>query len=317
MIAAISGCLLATSVTAADKKQITIGAGMSQDAYHQLGMTICRLVNQQTDEHGISCKIDSMGGSVNHLRSLRSGGLDLAIVQSDWQSYAYEASHLFVDAEPFKALRTLVSFHPQALTVLARAATDINGFYDLRGKRVSIGDPSSERRAIIEDIMKGYRWSSATFSSIATLSEDEQAQALCDNKLDAAVYIVHHPASSIMQATSLCELRLVRVNGNPIKRLIRTSPNYKWHTIPGGIYQGNDQAVRTFGVAVNLVASSELDADTAYLLARTILSNAKELEQFAPVPLRQYSAAMNGDTMAVPMHAGTLKYIEENKMKVN
>ena len=318
-------CLFSMAAAAAENTQITVGTAMSSHTYHQLGKNICRLINQQTNDHGISCQTKTMAGSVDNLKGLHGGGLNLGLVQSDWQSYAYEASHLFADMEPFSSLRTLSSFHPQAFTILAREAADIGTFYDLRGKKVSVGAPDSEEWVIFERLMQAYRWSPQTFSSlINSLPAAEQAQALCDGDLDAAVYMLSHPSPIIERATKDCALRLVRVNGKPVQRMMREGPHYKWFTIPRALYERNDEAIRTFGAVVNLVASVELDEDVAYHITRVISSHAQELAEFAPVSfsgertaMGEEDAAMTDAAMMVPLHPGALKYKKETEMQIN
>ena len=308
---------LSISTMAAEDNQVTISTPMSSQSYYQLGNTICQLLNEQTANHGIVCKTSATEGSVDSIKSLRSGESELALVQSNLQSYAYEASHSFMDMKPFTNLRTLASFHPHALTILARADSDVDTFYNLRAKRISVGNPDSERETVFKHLMEIYRWSPDTFSSMESLAEDKQAQALCSDMLDAAIYMASHPASIIKEATNLCDLRLVRVNGKPVQRTIRKNDNYKWYTIPRDIYPGNEQAVRTFGVGVNLVASSELDDDIVYRIVNAISSNGETLEQFTPITLEYKTDNMEGDTMIVPLHAGAIRYIDNMEMKSN
>ena len=312
LTAAMAGSLIATSLFAAEQQQLTLGIGNSMDAYHQLGSSICRTVNQETTHHGISCATESAEETTDNIKDLRSGDIDLVLIRSDWHSYVYKGSHLFEDEGAFKALRTLASFHPHSFTILARAAADIRTFYDLRGKRVNLGSAGSEARAIMEGIMKGYKWSSEAFAAVSELAEDEQAQALCDNRADAAVYVAHHPAAKIEKATDSCDLRLVRVDGNPIKRLIAKDPNYRWTLIPSGIYKNNEHSIRTFGMTVKLVGSSELDADMAYALTKAIFSNKKEMERFEPVLDMLEDNLMS--VSSVPLHKGTLKYHQDMEM---
>ena len=61
--------LLALSVTApgtatAQQQFVTIGTGGVTGVYYPTGGAICRLVNQDRQEHGIRCSAESTGGSV-------------------------------------------------------------------------------------------------------------------------------------------------------------------------------------------------------------------------------------------------------------
>ncbi len=83
---AIAGLALMTSTAdAAPKKQfISIGTGGVTGVYYPTGGAICRLVNKKRKEHGIRCSVESTGGSVYNLNTIRAGELDMGVAQSDW-----------------------------------------------------------------------------------------------------------------------------------------------------------------------------------------------------------------------------------------
>ncbi len=310
IIVTILAVVSVTSLMAADQKSIRLGSGNSLAAYHQLADSICQAVNQRTAEHSIGCEINSMAETAANVKSLKAGGLDLALIRSDWHSHAYEGSHLFADDGAFHDLRTLASFHPYSFTVLVRADVDVDTFYDLRGKRMNLGPVGSEMRAIMEKLMIGYRWMPTSFGAVSELEQQQQTQALCDNEIDAGIYLVHHPASALRAAMDLCPLRLVRIDGNPVRRLVGGNPDYRWVSIPAGSYKGQDHSVRTFGVAVKLVGSSRLAEDIAYALTEAIFSADSDLVEFLPAALTD----MADEKSAVPFHAGAVKYHQDMKM---
>lgn len=315
----LSAALLAVSsfgsaVLAADKKFITIGTGGTTGVYYQVGRNICRLVNKDTRTHGISCKAESTGGSVYNLNTIRSGDLDMGVAQSDWQFHAYKGTSKFADKGAFPKLRAVFSVHPEPFTVVARADSGINTFYDLRGKRVNIGNPGSGQRGTMEVVMEGYKWTKKTFKSASELKADEQAQAMCDNKVDAIVYTVGHPNANIKQATTLCDAKIVRVDGNPVKRLVDANDYYRWATVPGGMYKGNDADVRTFGVGATFVTSADVDEDVIYQVVKTVFDNFDDFRRFHPAFSNLDKRAMVKDGLSAPLHRGALKYYQEAKL---
>ncbi|MEP4676309.1 MAG: TAXI family TRAP transporter solute-binding subunit, partial [Lentilitoribacter sp.] len=64
---------------------ITIGTGGVTGVYYPTGGAICRLVNQGRREHGIRCSVESTGGSVYNINTIREGELEFGVAQSDWQ----------------------------------------------------------------------------------------------------------------------------------------------------------------------------------------------------------------------------------------
>ncbi|UCH76046.1 MAG: TAXI family TRAP transporter solute-binding subunit, partial [Rhodospirillales bacterium] len=100
----------------AQQKFITIGTGGVTGVYYPTGGAICRLVNKGRKEHGIRCSVESTGGSVYNINTIRAGELDMGVAQSDWQYHAYNGSSSFKYQGPFKELRAVFSVHPEPVT---------------------------------------------------------------------------------------------------------------------------------------------------------------------------------------------------------
>ncbi|MCW8858209.1 MAG: TAXI family TRAP transporter solute-binding subunit, partial [Deltaproteobacteria bacterium] len=206
---------------ALENQFVTIGTGGVTGVYYPTGGAICRLVNKTRKEHGIRCSVESTGGSVYNLNSIRAGELDMGVAQSDWQYHAYHGTSKFEDQGANKDLRAVFSVHPEPFTIVARADAGIKNFEDLKGKRVNIGNPGSGQRGTMEVVMNAYGWTTDDFKLASELKAAEQAGALCDNKVDAMIYVVGHPSGSIKEATTSCDSVLVNVTGPKIDKLIK------------------------------------------------------------------------------------------------
>mgnify|MGYP002065359974 CR=1 FL=1 len=124
----------------------------------------------------------------------------------------------------FEDLRAVFSVHPEPFTVVARADAGISTFDDLKGKRVNVGNPGSGQRGTMEVVMAAKGWTMGDFALASELQAAEQSQALCDNKIDAMVYVVGHPNGSIKEATTSCDTVLVSVTGPAIDKLVADNP---------------------------------------------------------------------------------------------
>ena len=303
--------LAATSIPAMAETFVTIGTGGQTGVYYQVGGAICRLVNRGTKDHDIKCT-HTTGGSVANINGIRAGDLDLGVAQSDWQFHAYNgtAPDKFPDGK-FEELRAVFSVHPEPFTVVARADSGINSFEDLKGKRVNVGNPGSGARATFEVVMEKMGWSMDDFALAAELKSSEQAAALCDNKVDAIVFTVGHPAGTIKEATTSCESKLINVNNDTIKELANSADYYAMAKIPGGMYTGTDADIETFGVGATFVASANTSPDVVYEITKAVFENFKRFKKMHPAFENLEEAMMIKNNLSAPLHEGAVRYYKE------
>jgi len=302
---------LVVSLTAHAEQFITIGTGGVTGVYYPTGGAICRLVNKDRKTHGIRCSVESTGGSIYNINTIRAGELDLAIAQSDWQHHAYNGTSLFEEKGPFKSLRSVFSLHAEPFTVVARADSGIKTFDDLKGKRVNIGNPGSGQRGTMEVLMKAKGWTMKDFKLVSELKASEQSKALCDNKIDAMIYTVGHPSGAIKEATTSCSSVIVEVSGPVIDKLVGENAFYRIVTIPGGMYMGSENGVKTFGVGATFVSSTQVDNNVIYAVTQSVFDNFNEFKRLHPAFSGLKKEEMIKDGLTAPLHDGAKKYFVE------
>ncbi len=307
----VIGGAVASSSAVAQDKYITIGTGGVTGVYYPTGGAICRLVNKGRKEHGIRCSVESTGGSIYNLNTIAAGELDMGVAQSDWQFHAYNGTSKFEEQGANKDLRAVFSVHPEPFTVVARADAGIKTFDDLKGKRVNIGNPGSGQRGTMEVLMSAKGWTTDDFKLASELKAAEQSKALCDNKIDAMIYTVGHPSSSIQEATTACDSVLVEVSGAEVEKLVADNSYYRIATIPGGMYRGNDNDVQTFGVGATFVSSTATPADTVYEVVKAVFENFEDFQKLHPAFAVLKKEEMTKDGLSAPLHDGAAKYYKE------
>ena len=302
---------LGTATTASANTFITIGTGGVTGVYYPTGGAICRLVNKGRKEHGIRCSVESTGGSVYNLNTIRAGELDMGVAQSDWQYHAYNGTSKFADQGPNKDLRAVFSVHAEPFTVVARKDSGIKTFDDLKGKRVNIGNPGSGQRGTMEVVMAAKGWTMDDFSLVSELKAAEQSQALCDNKIDAMIYTVGHPNGSIKEATTSSDTVLVNVDGPVIEKLVADNAYYRMAVIPGGMYSGSPDDTKTFGVGATFVSSTNSPSDTVYQVVKAVFENFDSFRKLHPAFADLQKEQMVKDGLSAPLHDGAARYYKE------
>jgi TRAP transporter TAXI family solute receptor len=306
-----AGLFAAGSASAAEQQFITIGTGGVTGVYYPTGGAICRLVNKNRKDHGIRCSVESTGGSVYNINTIRAGELDFGVAQSDWQYHAYNGTSKFEDAGPFEELRAVFSVHPEPFTVVARADAGVRDFAQLEGKRVNIGNPGSGQRGTMEVLMDEMGWTNDSFALATELKAAEQSQALCDNNIDAFVYTVGHPNGSIKEATTACDATLVNVDNDATAKLVSENPYYSMATIPGGMYRGTDEDTTTFGVRATFVTSASVPDEVVYQVVKAVMENFEDFKKLHPAFAVLTKEEMATASLSAPLHPGAEKYYRE------
>lgn len=307
---AAAAALSVGSIASAEQQFISIGTGGVTGVYYPTGGAICRLVNRDRKEHGIRCAVESTGGSVYNINTIKAGELEFGVAQSDWQHHAYNGTSKFSD-NPFPNIRAMFSVHPEPFTLLVRADSGITSFEGLKGNRVNVGNPGSGQRATMEVVMEAFGMGMDDFSLATEYKGSEMAKQICDNNIDAMIYTIGHPAAAIKEATTSCDVKLVSVTGAPIDKLVADNPYYRVATVPGGMYVGNPDDTTTFGVGATFVTSTDISDDVAYIVAKSVMSNLDDFRKLHPAFANLDAAQMISDGLSAPLHPGAAKAYKE------
>jgi TRAP transporter TAXI family solute receptor len=300
-----------TAPVAAQSKFITIGTGGVTGVYYAAGGAICRLVNKDRAKHGIRCSVESTGGSVFNVNTIKAGELDLGFAQSDVQYNAIKGAGQFKDAGAWSDERAVFSVHPEPFTVVARKEANVQSFADFKGKRFNVGNPGSGTRSSMEELLGALGWKMGDFGLASELKADEHGPALCDGKIDGFFYAVGHPSANIQDPTTTCGAKLVSLTGPAVDKLVADKPYYAKATIPAGLYPGNPQPTQTYGVLATVVTSAKVPADTVYQVVKAVFDNFDEFKKLHPALASLAPQNMVKDGLSAPLHEGALRYYRE------
>jgi hypothetical protein len=303
--------LTTAAPTASAEEFITIGTGGITGVYYPTGGAICRLVNKGRKEHGVRCSVESTGGSVYNINTIRAGELDMGVAQSDWQYHSYNGTAKFKDQGPFKELRAVFSIHPEPVTVVARKDANIKHIADLVDKRVNIGNPGSGTEATWNVIWGAMGHTNDDLKLAAQMKSAETPGALCDNKIDAFFWLVGMPNGLNKEAATTCDTVFAEVSGPVVDKLVEENPFYFYATIPGGMYKGNPNDIKTFGVGATFVSSTATPENTVYQVVKAVFDNFDDFKKLHPAFANLKESEMITNGLSAPLHDGAIKYYKE------
>jgi TRAP transporter TAXI family solute receptor len=294
---------------AAPLKFVTIGTGGVTGIYYAIGGAICRLANKQKATNGFRCVVESTGGSVYNVNAIKNGDIDFGVTQSDVQYQSFRGKGDF--KKMFTELRSIMSFHAEPVTLVVRAESNIKSIADLKGKRINIGNKGSGNRAVVDELLSVLKMKYTDFAATTELTADDHGPALCNDKIDGFFYAVGHPSSNIRETILTCGAKIIPLTGNEINTLVSKSQYYSFINIPGGMYPGNDEPIKTYGVLSTLVTSKSVSDEVVYQITKAVFENIDEFKNMHPAWKILKPEIMSVNGLSAPLHNGAAKYYRE------
>jgi uncharacterized protein len=307
--------VLPLSVRAGNEVFASIGTGELTGIYYPVGKAICHIVNQDLQTDGVRCSPETTPGSVYNIEALQSGELEFAIVQSDVQYAAYTGVGAWIGiGRAFRALRSVMSLHPELVTVMVRANSPIRELADLAGRRVNVGSEGSGTRATWDAIEAEAGWQDGRRVHPVALRADATTSALCSGEIDANLMMVGHPSPLVAAQQAACPVNFVAIAGPAIDKLVHDHPYYQTGTIGGAAY-GIAAEVPTFGVRATLVTSVSVDARVVAVIAKESLTHLPELRALHPALAGLTAGEMIKDGLTAPLHPGAAQVYKELELR--
>ncbi len=299
----------ALSIPAMAAQFITIGTGGVTGTYYPTGGAICRMVNKLRKKTGIRCSVESTGGSVYNVNTIKSGELDFGISQSDTAYQAYHGEGKFA-GKPQTELRSVMAIYPELLAFVVRKDSGIKTLMDMKGKKINIDVPGSGTRMTTEIVMKAFGIKSSDLALQSELKSTEGPNMLKDKKIDGYFGVFGHPTANIKDAANSVDINIVPIQGAPIDALVKKYPYYAKGSISGTFYKGVTKDVPSIGVKAVLVTSTACDDKAVYVVTKAILDNFKAFKKLHPA-YKTITKKSLLDGLSVPQHSGAKRAFEE------
>ena len=288
---------------------ITIGTGGVTGTYYPTGGAICRQVNKMKKETKIRCSVESTGGSVYNINTIKNGELDFGIAQSDTVYQAAQGTGKF-EGNQVKKLKSVMAIYPELLALVSRKDANIKSIMDVKGKRINLGNPGSGNEATALTLFDANNIKTSDLEFAGALKAAEMPDALRDNKIDGYFYMIGHPNANIKDATNSVDTRIVPLEGKSVDSLINKYPYFAKAKIAKGLYKGVDTDVNTFGVKAVLVTSTDVSDKAVYTVVRAILENFDDFKKLHPA-YNNITKESLLDGLSAPLHEGAKKYFKE------
>ena len=290
---------------------ITIGTGGVTGTYYPIGGAICQMVNKNKKETNIRCSVESTGGSVYNVNTIKAGELDFGVSQSDTAYQSFKGEGKFKDA-PVPELRSVMAIYPELLALVGSKKSGIQKITDVKGQKINMDSPGSGTALTADVVFEAFGIKRSDLALVNELKATEGPTMLQDNHIDGYFFAAGHPTANIKDASNSVDINIVPIEGAPLDQLIQKYPYYAKGKISGTFYKGVTTDVPTLGIKAILVTNSKTKDDVVYQVTKTILDNFDKLKELHPA-LKDPSVSKESllEGLSITQHPGAIKAFKE------
>lgn len=289
-------CLISKNVIAEDKPIFNLGTGSTDGEYYALGISIKNILQK----NNISINVIPTKGSIDNIKKLDSGTIDIAIVQNDI------AFFYTFGLEPFKTpsdkLRALIPLYTEPIFILSNDNA-IQTLQNLTRKKVNIGEKDSGLNADAKLFLE----TNDLLDIIETKEEPDNTlnELFIDHKIDAA--FINYINKNLLESLKQNKLFPISLSHKEISDLNSTYPYFTEFST-----NINDHTINTFAVRALLITNKKLPKNVAYEITKTLY------EKYNNLNFPNKDANINNlkisEIPIIKWHKGSEAYYLENKL---
>ena len=320
---ALAGALAAPAL-AQDPTFFRIGTGGAGGTYFPIGGTIANGISAppgsrpcdsggQCGVPGLIAIAQSTTASVFNNAAVQNGELEAGLAAADVTRSMYMGEGKF-EGKPHPKLRIVANLYPEDLHLVMPKGAKIADLGDLAGKRVGIAQAGSGTQVAVLQMLDAWGVNRDNMEE-AELNNSQSAERLADGQIDAYFYAAGWPVAAMVQLASTKGMSLHSFTQEDLEKINQIIPAYIPSKIPGGVYEGVDQDVRTPAGSALLVVSSDVSDDLVYGRTKALWNdNTRKLLDNGHAKGKQITAetALDGvAALGVPLHPGAERFYKE------
>jgi uncharacterized protein len=305
VLAALAGCGGEESASEGEGGNLSIATGGTAGVYQVYGGGLADVVSDELE--GYKATAETTSASVDNIKLIEQKNSDVAFTLADSAIDAVEGRESFDEPMPIRALAQIYTNYTQVGTT---AGKDISSIEDLRGKRVSVGDPGSGTEVIALRVLEAAGLDPDEDIDRSQLGVDESVNAVRDGSIDAFFWSGGLPTGAVTDLATTEDLVLVPNAEYAPKLRQQYGEAYQETTIPKDTYDGLEEDVPVIGVPNLLVVHRDMEDDLAQDLTALLFEQKKRLTQVHPEAENLDRERAQDVIPPVKLHPGAEAYFE-------
>ena len=294
-------------VTVLAQEKVQIGTAPQGGTYYAIGAGIAQILNKWA---GLNATAQATGGGTQNCRLIESGEINMATIAAQQLILAYSGD------KPFgKKIDLRIGFYmyedPYEVVVLDESP--FKSIKDLKGKKVAVGAMGSGVEGKSKAIFASYGLSYDDFTP-RYLGMSQAIEALKDGMVDAAVVMGAIPTAAIVEISLLKKVRILAVEDEMGKRILKELPFLVPFTIPANTYKNQSTDVKILAENSFIVLSPKMTEDVAYKIVKNVFEHLDYLATVHKSAERYSLKKACAFDMKVPYHPGAVQYFKEKSV---
>lgn len=286
--------------------ELAITTGNTGSAIYALGGGLKAAIENHIPESKVSV-IGSAGYGENAVM-LANKEADIGTTSLSVAELALE-DMLKDNPDALDGLRTLSTAHATVIHAVVEEKSDIETLEDLKGKRVSIGEPGSGTETTNRALFEAF---GMTYDDIDAqrLSFNETIEAFQDGKIDAFIITTMYPNPNILSLQTQKDIRLLTFDQEDAERLneVYSGQFIETEILPDTY--NNDEPILSIGAPAAYIVHEDMDEELAYELAKIMNLHSDEIERVHPAGAQWgLDNALHG--FDFPYHKGAVQFFKD------
>lgn len=304
----IVGLVLASVGAVVSAQQyFRIGTGGTGGTYYPVGVQIASVVSQPGR---VVVSAQPSNGSLGNVIGIASGALESGFSQADVATWAQTGTGTFEGKPPLTRLRLIANLFSESIHVVVRKDSAIASVADLRGKRVALDEVGSGSLISARMVLAAHGLKESDIVP-EYIKPNQSADRLLAGNLDAFFFTGGVPAKAIADLAASLGIRLLPLQGDAARRLLRESPFLAEDTIPAATYQGVP-ATPTLSVGAQWVTDERASAELIYQITKALYSAPAQKALAGGHPKGASITLANAVRGAgIPFHDGARRFYRE------
>jgi TRAP transporter TAXI family solute receptor len=211
---------------------------------------------------------------------------------------------------PYTRLRAVAALYSIPVYLIARNASGIHHWTDIRGKRVAIGVPDSTTLVTVKMVLEGLGFSIDSIGA-RWVNGEEAVRQLRERQVDAVFHRGNDPPSTLSKLLQIPEVQAVPISPREVEK-IRSLHPFLHPLLMLPRKDDDSPGVPTIAVDSLFICRDDLSENLVYSVTRSVfelLLRSPDLTRgLQRVDLRRIQAT------PIPLHPGAARYFREREL---